>query len=414
MRRLVLALSAVLLSTGVALSVALFAVSGRAYSERSWEETAAKAQYLGEDSSDVGPSQDATSTGLSEPRAKPESPESDPPAGSARQPAQEVYAPKVSETGGTVSQGSVPGVRAPAKALSAMEPPTPYSQVVDNASPRRFLARGWKESSRSPLHYGKDYSYVRPTRGVTSAQFRVKIPATDYYTVYARWPSAKGNNTATRFGIRTTSGIKWIEVNQRTDGGMWVRLGAYEMGAGTHYAVRVSGRSKEEGRVVADAVTVVRGTQMPPLKRGTRGGATTTTERAAGAGEIAGGGSAMGREVIRRARAHIGTPYRLSPPSTCEAFRSEDCSCFTSLVFSKWLSLPDYPVGQWEAGRPVERSDLRPGDLVFFKEGGSSIITHVAIYSGRGNILHASSYWGRVVENPMKWVSGYYGAKRLY
>ncbi len=122
----------------------------------------------------------------------------------------------------------------------------------------------------------------------------------------------------------------------------------------------------------------------------------------------------MAQEIIQRARAHLGTPYRLSPPATCEPFRWEDCSCFTSLVFSKWLSLPDYPVAQWEVGRAVESSDLRPGDLVFFKEGGSSTITHVAIYSGRGNILHASNYWGRVVETPMRWVSGYYGARRLY
>jgi cell wall-associated NlpC family hydrolase len=62
----------------------------------------------------------------------------------------------------------------------------------------------------------------------------------------------------------------------------------------------------------------------------------------------------------------------------------------------------------------VEKSDLRPGDLVFFKEAGEGHpITHVAIYSGGGNIIHASTYWGRVVERPMKYVSGYYGARRM-
>ncbi len=80
---------------------------------------------------------------------------------------------------------------------------------------------------------------------------------------------------------------------------------------------------------------------------------------------------------------------------------------------SKWLSLPDDPVGRWKAGRTVAESELRPGDLVFFKEGESSFITHVAIYSGRGNIIRASSYWGRVVESPIKYLGGYYGARRL-
>ena len=60
-------------------------------------------------------------------------------------------------------------------------------------------------------------------------------------------------------------------------------------------------------------------------------------------------------------------------------------------VFSKWLTLADDPIEQWRMGESVAKSDLLPGDLVFFKEGGSSVITHVAIYSGNDNIVHASS-----------------------
>jgi len=76
--------------------------------------------------------------------------------------------------------------------------------------------------------------------------------------------------------------------------------------------------------------------------------------------------------------------------------------------------LPDDPIQQWQRGHYVEKSDLRPGDLVFFKEAGpSNPITHVAIYSGHNNIIHSSSYWGGVVERPMKYVNGYYGARRL-
>jgi cell wall-associated NlpC family hydrolase len=276
-----------------------------------------------------------------------------------------------------------------------MEPPAPYSQVVDNASPGRFSERGWNESARGKAqYYGKDYSYVEPSQVGYPARFMVEIPATDHYTVYARWPADEGNNAATRFGVSTTSGIKWTKIDQRKDGGMWVRLGAYEMEAGNGYAVQVSGY-RAKGRVVADSVMVVRGTQVTPP--------------GADAGSQARGGA-----VVQRARNHIGTPYVHSPPGSCEAHRSEDCSCLTSLVYGEWLEMPDHPVEQWEYGREVERSDLRPGDLVFFKEAGSSNpITHVGIYSGRGNMIHASSYWGRVVERPMEHVSGYYGAKRL-
>ena len=121
------------------------------------------------------------------------------------------------------------------------------------------------------------------------------------------------------------------------------------------------------------------------------------------------------RNIVRVARWHIGTPYRNSPPGTCRAYRSEDCSCTTRLVFRKFgKKLPENPVRQWRRGRPIARSNLRPGDLVFFKEAGRSRpITHVGIYSGRGNIVHASNFFGKVVESKMKYMRGYYGAKRI-
>ena len=347
MRRLILALSAVFLSMGLVLAVSIGAPE---VPEAVSEEPAAGAQYLGEDY---------------------DAPESRPP---------EVQVP---ETGPGVSEGSAPEARAPAEAISAMEPAEPY----------------WKDSpGRSPKN-AKDYSYVQPAEDTDPARYRVKIPTTDQYTVYARWPAARANNAATRFGVRTPSGVRWTEANQRRDGGIWMRIGAYRMEVGNRYAVRISGRSKAEGRVVADAVMVVRGTQMTPPRAEAQRGEPI-------------GAQGTGHDVVREARSHIGTPYRHSPPGPCQAHRSEDCSCLTSLVFDR-IELPDNPVEQWNSGQNVARRDLRPGDLVFFKEGGSSVITHVAIYSGNGNIVHASSYWGRVVEREMRYVDGYFGAKRL-
>jgi cell wall-associated NlpC family hydrolase len=371
-RWLISALSVVCLSSGAALLISLFAVSESASSERSREASPARAQYRSEDYSYyVQPPQSGTTAPF------------------------EAEGP---ETLGSVSEGSVSGASAPREALSIMEPPAPYSQVVDNASPGWFSGRGWEKSAGSKAqHYGRDYSYVEPSEAGPPALFRVNIPATDYYTVYARWPALKGNNVATRFGVSTPSGIEWIKVNQLRDGGMWVRLGAYMMEADNRYAVQVSGY-RAKGRVVADAVMVVRGTQMVPPETDTSAG-----------------GQAGVQGVVQLAREHVGTPYIHSPPGSCEAHRSEDCSCLTSLVFAGFgITVPDDPVGQWSYGRYVAKSDLRPGDLVFFKENGPSYpISHVGIYSGKGNIIHASSYWGRVVERPMGYINGYYGAKRL-
>ena len=371
------------------MSVSLFVVPESALSEGGAEESAAEAQYRGEDYGYfVGPPQSGT-----------------PAPDYSHRFAQEAYPAEDTEAGssGSVSEGSVSGASAPAGALSIMEPPAPYAQVVDNASVGWFSAQGWEQrAGKKAQYYGEHYSYGEPSDVGYPARFRVELPATDYYTVYARWPALKGNNATTLFGVSTVSGIEWIKVDQRRDGGMWVRLGAYRMEAGDRYAVQVSGY-RATGRVVADAVMVVRGTQMVPPE-------TVPPEADTGAGDWA-----KGQDVVQRARSHIGTPYIHSPPGSCEAYSSEDCSCLTSLVFSEFgTTMPDEPVSQWAYGRYVAGSDLRPGDLVFFKEHGPDYpITHVGIYSGRGNIIHASSYWGRVVERPMKYIDGYYGAKRL-
>src|SRR5215211_7787631 len=216
---------------------------------------------------------------------------------------------------GKVSEGSEPAARAPAQAREIMEPPTPYSQVVDNASPRQFFAAPeWRENDKRVTRYGKDYKFVRPDNDVTPAWFRVRIPEDGFYTVYARWPQAKGNNPETRYQISTSSGVKKVKVNQSKDGGVWMRLGAYKMDAGNRFSVRVGGRSEAEGRVVADAVMVVAGTQAAPE---TGDEDTTYGDResvilgaSADSGATPVGASPVEAEVLERARSHLGTPYR--------------------------------------------------------------------------------------------------------
>jgi cell wall-associated NlpC family hydrolase len=124
-------------------------------------------------------------------------------------------------------------------------------------------------------------------------------------------------------------------------------------------------------------------------------------------------GRASGNAVVRAARRHIGTRYGYA---TCTRGRMS-CTCLTKKTWARFghkLSMSEG--GQWKYGRArsVAKSRLRPGDIVFFKEAGRRRgITHVGLYSGRGNIVHASAYFGKVVESKMRYVKGYSGAKRL-
>jgi cell wall-associated NlpC family hydrolase len=123
-----------------------------------------------------------------------------------------------------------------------------------------------------------------------------------------------------------------------------------------------------------------------------------------------GGGS--GNAVVQEARRYIGTRYRYA---TCSAIRMS-CTCLTKTTWAKFghrLSMVEVAQRRYEPSRRIRyKSNLMPGDIVFFKEGGT-VLTHVGIYSGGGNIVHASKFFGKVVESKMRYIRGYAGAQRL-
>jgi cell wall-associated NlpC family hydrolase len=71
-------------------------------------------------------------------------------------------------------------------------------------------------------------------------------------------------------------------------------------------------------------------------------------------------------------------------------------------------------VGSWVA---VNKSDLKPGDLLFFGLHGSASVGHTGIYLGNNRMIHASSSKGKVVIadiNGSYWVENYKSARRVF
>src|ERR671914_1879432 len=168
----------------------------------------------------------------------------------------------------SVSQGTVTGAdpseaeRRAARIDMAEEETLPdYSQVVDSTHSQRFEAPGWKLSGSDVWAHGGEY--VSAGASTSDARFKLKTPTSGDYALYAWWPARKGNSSAARFGVETVRGTKWIEANQTSDGGMWVKLGTFEMKAGDRYVVRIS-PGGGSGEVIADAVALVRGAASPP------------------------------------------------------------------------------------------------------------------------------------------------------
>jgi len=109
------------------------------------------------------------------------------------------------------------------------------------------------------------------------------------------------------------------------------------------------------------------------------------------------GGSAaayrFGEEVVVRAMAQIGTPYRYGGAD----LGGFDCSGLVYHVYRELgVAAPRTAAAQFEASSRLGRRDLRPGDLVFFRTAGRRI-SHVGIYAGEGRFVHAPQT-GRTVE----------------
>ena len=285
-----------------------------------------------------------------------------------------------------------------------------YSQIVDNTTKGRFSAPGAKSSKDPTAHGG---SYVATGK---SATFKVKIPTSNDYSVYAWWPEDGADAGEAEFTVPVASGGSKAEsVDLSRDGGSWVKVGTFEMTRGEK---KISLSGKGNDAALADAVAVMRGElaappddsyDSPALSASASGESASPDGRTATSRSTA----RERKRVERSARRWMGTPYKYA---TCTSSRMS-CTCLTKRAWGPHgHNLPKTERGQrsYEPSRDIrKKGNLSRGDVVFFKEGGGRRITHVALYSGNGYIIHASSYFGKVVESKMRYVNGYAGAIRM-
>ncbi len=124
---------------------------------------------------------------------------------------------------------------------------------------------------------------------------------------------------------------------------------------------------------------------------------------------------ALEDDLVRTARRFVGSPYRWGGTSARSGF---DCSGLTMTVYRlNGLELPRSAAAQHQAGTPVAKRDVRPGDLVFFVTGRSGRVSHVGIYTGGGNFIHAPGR-GKTIRtaalNNRYFRTRYEGARRYF
>ena len=112
--------------------------------------------------------------------------------------------------------------------------------------------------------------------------------------------------------------------------------------------------------------------------------------------------------VMARAKELLGTPYGFGNKEVSQT----DCSGFTQQVFSQFgISLPHSAAEQAAYGKEVDSKDLQVGDLMFYHTYKDEP-SHVAIYAGDGQIIHASYKNRRVQYDAID--KGYYKQRFMY
>lgn len=115
-------------------------------------------------------------------------------------------------------------------------------------------------------------------------------------------------------------------------------------------------------------------------------------------------------ELIAYAYTYLGTPYVYGGSS----YSGADCSGFTMAVFAQFgYSLPHGASDQYYAAASVSSEERQAGDLVFFDTFGG--ISHVGIYLGGGQFIHASSSGGVKINSLYEsyYAACYLGAGRI-
>lgn len=101
-----------------------------------------------------------------------------------------------------------------------------------------------------------------------------------------------------------------------------------------------------------------------------------------------------GREIVLYALGLIDTDYRFGGKNPQAGL---DCSGMVSYIYQQaaGVRLSGSAADMARKGRPISRTGLRPGDLVFFNTGRQDF-SHVGIYIGEDRFVHAPASNGRI------------------
>ena len=139
----------------------------------------------------------------------------------------------------------------------------------------------------------------------------------------------------------------------------------------------------------------------------------TTTKPESSTPTVVPNDSPLADQIVALAEKQLGIRYKWGEESPSKGF---DCSGLVYYVLkSLGVNISRTQATMYKQGTYVPKSELKPGDIVFFQNTYKAGISHVGIYVGNGKFIHAPQS-GQVVSyadlNSNYYTSHYYGARR--
>lgn len=266
-------------------------------------------------------------------------------------------------------------------------------------------AEGWYK-----VYYGDDYDV-----GYVSAEYITTGELTERSVVN----KARNNRIAAiakNANIKTSDAVVAVKLmpddNSETLTTLANNANCKILSGGTNWTKIIVSATNEVGYVkTANVATVeenkaeVKAAVQPDKKNITKKSANAAASAAPAA-------SGNGSKLVSQAAKYIGTKYVYGGTSPS----GFDCSGLVQYCCrALGVSVNRSAAAQFSNGKAVSRSDLQPGDLVFFSRGGGRI-THVVIYAGNGQVIHAPRTGRTVCYQSLSSICGYskyVGARRV-
>lgn len=249
---------------------------------------------------------------------------------------------------------------------------------------KEYLAIG-KSAEKLSGKFGK--KYVKVKKGVVTLNVREKTSTKS--TILLQIPEDE------KYHVEKECGKNWVKISLDDSHGYvareFVDVNVSFKKAVSMKEIRAKRRRKAAAaraeRERAAARAAARASRKSSSNTSTKSSSARKKSSNAGSSVSYSKGSGTGAQIVSYAKKFLGNKYVYGGTSLTNG---TDCSGFTMSVYAAFgYSIPRTSREQSCYGKSVSLSSVKPGDLIFYKNGSS--VGHVALYMGDGNVIHASN-----------------------